>query len=288
MKYKPLIYIDLNGKRKHSDKIYCNDAKSTSSFDWASKPEELIQDTQGIIYPLYVMQKYRVDVIEPRWVYMLTEDRPAARAVDFRVTFDGARRRALPLFDEGAALISKINERADPNQLTANTGACDMYHRKCVYHHSVGGPCKAESSPGKMARAFLARGTKQERTIMAFNRGAITQAAAAPAEDANPGEGAVETTAEETPAQTETRRGRRPKSAIPWWRVRTGADTGGAERSAWTRSFSRLPLTQALVVYPNLKTRGIAIRSLATELFIQPGIHATTSGLCVSLKDRSG
>lgn len=44
---------------------------------------------------------------------------------------------------------------------------------------------------------------------MAFNRGAITQAAAAPpAEDANPGEGAVETAAEETPAETTARRGR--------------------------------------------------------------------------------
>lgn len=214
LNYEFNAYIDLNGLLQ-TKALACCDAKSTSSFDWAAKPAELLEDTQGIVYPLYTIWRHLVEgrstqlEITPRWVYMLTEGRPAARAVDFKVTYAGARRRALPLFDEGAGLIRKINERADPNQLTPNVGACDMYHRKCIYHHSVGGPCKAESSPGKMARVFLARRNNQEKTIMAFNRGAITQATAAPpAEDANPGEGAVDTPAEETPAETTARRGR--------------------------------------------------------------------------------
>jgi len=222
--YEFNAYIDLNGLQfgEHS-KLHCNDAKSTSSFDWAAKPAELLEDTQGIIYPLYVMQKYRAEVIEPRWVYMLTEGQPAARAVDFRVTYDGARKRALKIFDEGAALIAKINDRADPNSLTANPAACDMYHRKCIYHHSVGGPCQAESSPGKMARAFLARGPKQERTIMAFKRvletaqaGSNESAAGAEQNESatEPGEGAVEQTEEQKAAASKRTYNKKPKAPV--------------------------------------------------------------------------
>src|SRR6266487_858314 len=121
--YEFNAYIDLNGVVRDTGRIVVNDAKSTSSFDWAAKPAELLGDTQGIIYPLYVMWKQlnfffteAPDAgIEPRWVYMLTEGQPAARAVDFRVTYDGAKKRALKIFDEGAALITRINDRADPN-----------------------------------------------------------------------------------------------------------------------------------------------------------------------------
>ncbi len=84
--YEFNAYIDLNGVVRDTGRIVVNDAKSTSSFDWAAKPAELLGDTQGIIYPLYVMWKQlnfffteAPDAgIEPRWVYMLTEGQPAA------------------------------------------------------------------------------------------------------------------------------------------------------------------------------------------------------------------
>jgi hypothetical protein len=199
--YEFNAYIDFNGLSVDEEGLL-SDLKTTSGFQWALKPDELLTDTQGVIYPLYVMQKYHVPSVQPRWVYTLTEGQPAARAVDFRVTYDGAMRRALPLFDEGATLVQKINDRADPNSLTPNVAACDMYHRKCIYHHSVGGPCKAESSPGKMARAFMARGPKQERTIMAFKKTltAAVEGAEQPAEEqpvVEQGEGAIEESAEQ-------------------------------------------------------------------------------------------
>lgn len=215
--YEFNAFIDLMGVQYSAvNSEHVCDLKTTSSFDWALKPDELLLDTQGIVYPLYVMQKYRVLAIQPRWVYALTEGEPKARAVDFRVTYEGALKRALPIFDEGAVLIQKIRDRADPNGLAANVAACDMYHRKCVYHHSVGGPCNAESSPGKMARAFMARGVKQEKVIMAFSlkkpaENQSSEAADNGASEANKpvveaGEGAVQETTEEKQKRTYNRK----------------------------------------------------------------------------------
>ena len=215
--YEFNAYIDLLGAEYGAVTVEkTNDLKTTSSFDWALKPEELLLDTQGIVYPLYTMHFYGVRTLQPRWIYTLTEGEPKARAVDFRVTYEGALKRALPIFDEGAVLIQKIRDRADPNGLAANVAACDMYHRKCVYHHSVGGPCNAESSPGKIARAFMARGVKQEKVIMAFSlkRPAENQSSEAAdngASEANKpvveaGEGAVNETTEEKQKRTYNRK----------------------------------------------------------------------------------
>lgn len=221
--YEFNAFIDVNGAE--GDEVSLLDLKTTSSFDWALKPEELLLDTQGIVYPLYVMWKQRgfmqhrgKSAMTPRWVYTLTEGEPKARAVDFRVTYAGALKRALPIFDEGAILIQKIRDRADPNGLAANVAACDMYHRKCVYHHSVGGPCNAESSPGKMARAFLARGVKQEKVIMAFSlkKPAENPESNGASEEKPPveaGEGAVQQTEEQQAAQKRTYNRKAPAAA---------------------------------------------------------------------------
>lgn len=218
--YEFNAFIDLVGAEYGAVTVErVNDLKTTSSFDWALKPDELLLDTQGVIYPLYTMRIHRVQSVQPRWVYTLTEGNPQARAVDFRVTYDGALKRALPIFDEGALLIQKIRDRADPNGLAANVAACDMYHRKCVYHHSVGGPCNAESSPGKIARALMARGVKQEKAIMAFSlkKPAENQNPenSAPADEKPPveaGEGAVQQTEEQQAAQKRTYNRKAPTS----------------------------------------------------------------------------
>jgi hypothetical protein len=202
--YEFNAYIDVNAPG------YCLDAKTTSSFDWMPKVPELLEDTQGTIYPLYVMHKQRVGTINARWVYMLTEGPPKARAVDFRVEYAPAKKRALAIFDEGAVLVEKIKQRVDANKLDANTGACDMYHRKCIYHHSVGGPCTAESSPGKTFRATLARGINQEKTIMAFSdfkkKLAVAQGQEPAVDAGDPSTGAVDAVstegAVETPAES--------------------------------------------------------------------------------------
>lgn len=219
--YEFNAFIDLVGAAYGAVTVeHVNDLKTTSSFDWAMKPEDLLLDTQGIIYPLYTMRYFQVSKMQPRWVYTLTEGNPQARAVDFRVTYDGTLKRALPIFDEGAILIQKIRDRADPNALAPNVGACDMYHRKCVYHHSAGGSCKAESSPGKMARAFFARGVQQEKAIMAFSLNKKPAENQAPAENndgATPvveqGEGAIEQTAEQAAAKRSYNR--KPKTERP-------------------------------------------------------------------------
>lgn len=210
--YEFNAFIDVSGLSSFNPHV--SDLKTTSSFDWALKPEDLLLDTQGIIYPLYVMKLTDTYLLEPRWVYTLTEGNPQARAVDFRVTYDGALKRALPIFDEGALLIQEIRDRADPNALAANPAACDMYHRKCVYHHSVGGPCKADNSPGKFARTLMVRGAKQEKAIMAFSlkKNTETQASnenTAPADEKPPveaGEGAVTQPEGEKQKRTYTRK----------------------------------------------------------------------------------
>lgn len=234
--YEFNAYIDLLATLKirgpHGFQL-ANDYKTTSSFDWMLKPAELIEDTQGVMYPLYAMRRSGVDSIVPRWTYFRTEDAPSARAVDFRVTYDGAKRRALKLFDEGATLVQRCVDRVDPADVPGNVALChDFYHRTCVYHHAVGGPCNAESTPGKRLRASLATQTKREQIMAGFKKngaaakaaeqeqtGAAEDAQGGATEDATDGEGAVDTGAAGAAASGGgfkgggARRGRPPKAA---------------------------------------------------------------------------
>jgi hypothetical protein len=194
------------------------DLKTTSSFDWMLTPSQLLDDPQGIVYPLYAMHRTGIDSIVGRWLYTRTEDAPSAKAVDFRVTYDGAKKRALKLFDRGAVLVQRCVDRVDPSDVTGNVAAClDFFHRTCVYHHSVGGPCSAESSPGKRLRASLATPNRREKIMAGFKKNAAAAkaaegGAASTGEQESPeaqegaeggaesGEGAVDPTAEQQAA----------------------------------------------------------------------------------------
>jgi len=196
-------YIDLVPVGK-DDTFRVIDHKTTSSFDWVKTPQELIEDPQGIVYPLDVMLRHNLERIACRWVYYRTEGTPKARAVDFMVTREGALRRALPLVNRGAELVNNIRNKLTVDQMPANTAACDQFGG-CMYHHSRGGPCEARRSVGKILRVMRASTkAEQERTIMGFRKNAqaagvigggdkpANTRAAAPAEDAASSEPAQE------------------------------------------------------------------------------------------------
>lgn len=63
------------------DMITVIDHKSTKNFYWAKKPEDLKTDTQGIVYAKVTMEKFKVDVVEARWVYYLMEGQPQSKKV---------------------------------------------------------------------------------------------------------------------------------------------------------------------------------------------------------------
>tara|TARA_R110000824_G_scaffold22371_2_gene81978 strand:+ start:1809 stop:3152 length:1344 start_codon:yes stop_codon:yes gene_type:complete len=63
------------------DMIVVIDHKSTKNFYWAKKPEDLKTDTQGIVYAKAMMDKFKVDVVEARWVYYLMDGQPQSRKV---------------------------------------------------------------------------------------------------------------------------------------------------------------------------------------------------------------
>jgi len=63
------------------DMITVIDHKSTKNFYWAKKPQDLKTDTQGIVYAKATMEKFKVDVVEARWVYYLMEGQPQSKKV---------------------------------------------------------------------------------------------------------------------------------------------------------------------------------------------------------------
>lgn len=236
--YEFNAYIDLLATRKvataHGYQII-DDHKTTSDFEWMQKPAELLEDPQGVMYPLYAMRRAGTDSIVPRWTYFRTEDSPSARAVDFRVLYDGAKKRALKLFEEGAVLVQRCVDRVDPSDVPANVSACfDFYHRTCVYHHSVGGPCNAESTPGKRLRASLATPQRREKIIM----GGFSKAKNAAGGSSANAAAAAGTTA---PAQSESTEGTASTEGVAEGTTEAGegAVTGGDEQPAAGGGFNR-------------------------------------------------
>ena len=57
------------------------DHKSTSSFDWALKPELMAEDVQATLYAAWAMVKTGSSEVAVQWTYGLTKGAPDARAV---------------------------------------------------------------------------------------------------------------------------------------------------------------------------------------------------------------
>jgi hypothetical protein len=75
------------------------DLKTTSSLDWAKKPEELIKDPQANIYAAASMLESGLDHADLRWVYVTTRGTLASKPVDVRLTRDQVTARLSGWFD---------------------------------------------------------------------------------------------------------------------------------------------------------------------------------------------
>lgn len=212
------------------------DYKTTFTFDFFDRektlrtvktPAQLIADPQSNLYAYDVMRRKCLKQLRCRWLYLRTEDKPAAEPVDFVLTFEGASaivaelaELALELSEHvGAALAATdpIDVKALVDSLPKDPEACAGFGG-CEYHHehNHGGDCvPPEISPGQKlltlrkkqkARAALPpKPAREKRTpTMGFrNKPTETAAAKQPAAETEPEttEEAVEEVAAEEVAE---------------------------------------------------------------------------------------
>jgi len=122
------------------------DYKSTSSITkWGKSRETLLQDPQVCLYGLNMMQRYKLEAVDCRWLYMETGPTRKAKPVDICVERSHAERVLTAL----APIARRLDLITDPLQAATNLDRCEDYGgRPC--HFSRGGPCQARRSLGAL------------------------------------------------------------------------------------------------------------------------------------------
>jgi len=122
------------------------DYKSTSSITkWGKSRETLLLDPQVCLYGLNMTQKYKLEAVDCRWLYMETGPTRKAKPIDICVERSHAERVLTAL----APIARRLDLITDPLQAATNLDRCDDYGgRPC--HFSRGGPCQARRSLGAL------------------------------------------------------------------------------------------------------------------------------------------
>lgn len=183
--YHLKAFVDFHALDERG-RVIVIDYKTTSDFRWMKTAAELANDDQqGVLYPLHAMREYGKETAECMWLYLRTEQPYAARAVSFEQHLQRAKEKALPIIRRGAELIERQRLQIAPEDLPANSLACNQYGG-CEYHQSRGGPCNpARPTPGQLARVTTARFREREKKVMAFSRSAAQAAGAISAPQSN-------------------------------------------------------------------------------------------------------
>lgn len=119
---------------------------------YQKKAGDLIQDPAANLYLLDDMNRLGTHERKGRWVYVQSKGPHKSEPVDFTITRERAEPIVRMMIVQGAVLREEI-ERFNSLQgldlvdalghLVKNTNTCKKYNG-CVYHHSAGGPCRAE------------------------------------------------------------------------------------------------------------------------------------------------
>lgn len=153
--------IDLRVKR--SGIWYTYDHKSTKGKrgdPWAYvKPADtLLDDPQGVFYPLDGMLKHGQPSIWSRWLYYQTDPKvhPMAKPIDFEAHFDATKRAAnewlivavemRKLVREAVAGALKPDDLPAPTTLPPHPDSPCLAFGGCPYRAERGGPCRVTSS----------------------------------------------------------------------------------------------------------------------------------------------
>lgn len=136
------------------------DYKSTSSVSsYAKSADVLLHDPQVCLYSLDMMQKYGLEAVDARWLYMETRESRKAKPVDVQVERCHAERVLTAL----GPIARRLDLITDPLQAEMNTDRCEDYGgRPC--HWSRGGPCKARRSLGAMIQSNVRK--KADMTVI--------------------------------------------------------------------------------------------------------------------------
>lgn len=116
------------------------DHKTLSSLSYALKPSELAEDPQAVLYSHALMQRFGVDTLPARWVYVATRGAKKSFPVDFTFAAEHVLPRFRALEAVGTTIAETRRNRLPLAAMQLNQNACRDYGG-CPYHPSKGGPC---------------------------------------------------------------------------------------------------------------------------------------------------
>lgn len=174
------------------------DYKSSKNITrYAKSAEKLFTDVQCNLYALDVADAFRLQEVFARWLYLETQAKRRARAVDVFIP----REHALEVL---LAPCAKARELETITELTPdlmNPRACGDYGG-CPHHKSAGGVCEARRSIGALIQARVVR-KDQNSMALTPEQKAKFEAKKAAAAKANAASEEVETETEVTEDEVE-------------------------------------------------------------------------------------
>ncbi len=182
---------------------YTFDYKSTSDWKWQKPADTLLEDEQGVLYPLHTIHAHNVDTHVCVWVYSHTKlATPQARTTVFVQTRSNAERLAEKLVVFAIDLRADMRSGIHANELPKNTAECGAFGG-CPYHPSSNGPCQ----PGQrsLGAELLALEQAEKGNAHMSKFGAVLAAAGVTTQPA--------ATTETPPAATEAAPAEQPAAA---------------------------------------------------------------------------
>ena len=118
------------------------DYKTTASIaKYALTPDTLRADVQCALYTIDACERWALDAMPSRWLYLETKRIRRAWPVDVIVTHEAA----LAVLAPAAELAKRLDAIASSADAPQNLDACADYGG-CQYHVTQGGPCDARRS----------------------------------------------------------------------------------------------------------------------------------------------
>jgi hypothetical protein len=150
--------IDLRVRR--AGRWYTFDHKSTKGrrgdpWAYVKAPDTLLDDPQGVFYPLDGMHKHGLESIWARWVYYQTDPKvhPMSKAVDFEAHREATERAAFEwlivavemrrMVREARAGTLQPDDIPPPRALPPDPASPCLSFGGCPYRAERGGPCRA-------------------------------------------------------------------------------------------------------------------------------------------------
>lgn len=132
------------------------DYKTTGDIArWAMTPAKLQDDLQACVYTIDGCDRWHVDDLHSRWLYLETKRVRRAWPVDVRIT----RQHAEGIVAPYAALCMELDKIQSSAEAEPNLDACADYGG-CSMHITQGGPCTARRTLAARYAQEATKGTK--------------------------------------------------------------------------------------------------------------------------------